>query len=108
MGEEAEYIEKPVIREAQRLAFLVALIDEDTAVVPAGAYALSGHEATPGLGFRGLTWDQASDFKNYQHFRPAKDLAALKIAAKDDVEFHSNFLDTLDADLPSGSWVTRS
>jgi radial spoke head protein 9 len=107
VDEEAEYT-SPVIREAQRLAYLVALIDEDTAVVPAGAYALSGHEALPSLGFRGLTWDQASDFKNYQHFRPAKDLAALRIAAKDDVEFHSNFLDTLDADLPSGSWVTRS
>jgi radial spoke head protein 9 len=106
--EETEAEPKPVLREAQRLAYLVALIDEDTAVVPAGAYVLNDmHDVSPGLGFKGLSWDEATDTKNYQHFRPAKDVGALRVAAKDDVEFHSRFLDTLDADVPSGSWVTR-
>jgi radial spoke head protein 9 len=102
--------ERLVVRESQRLAYLVGLIDEDTAVVPAGAYVLDeSHDVAAGLGFRGLTWEQAteSSLKYFQHFRPAKDLSALRVAAKDDVEFHSNFLDTLDTDVPRGCWVTR-
>jgi len=115
-GEEAEAgegeapVEKTPVRESQRLAYLVSKIDIDTAVVPAGSYVLNElHEVTPGLAFKGLTWDQATDksFKFYQHFRPATDMSALRVAARDDVEFHSNFLDTLDTDIPSGSWVLR-
>ena len=34
-------------------------------------------------------------------------MSALRVAARDDVEFHSNFLDTLDTDIPSGSWAPR-
>ena len=37
----------------------------------------------------------------------AQDLYALRVAAHDDVEFHSNFLDTLEADVPTGCWVMR-
>lgn len=109
-GEGQEPVEKLVVRECQRLAFLVAKIDADTAVVPAGSYVLNElHEVTPGLAFKGLTWDQATDssFKFYQHFRPATDLSSLRVAARDDVEFHSNFLDTLDTDIPTGCWVSR-
>jgi radial spoke head protein 9 len=107
-GDEAP--ERLKVLESQRLAYLVGLIDEDTAVVPAGAYVLDeSHDAAAGLGFRGLTWDEATDgsLKYFQHFRPAKDLSALRVAAKDDVEFHSNFLDTLETDVPKGCWVKR-
>merc|ERR1719408_976100 len=80
-GEGQEAVEKLVVRESQRLAYLVDKIDTDTAVVPAGAYVLNElHEVTPGLAFKGLTWDQATDpsFKFYQHFRPATDLSSLR------------------------------
>ena len=115
-GEEAEPAEgeevpeKLVVREAQRLSYLVSQVDEDTAAVPAGAYALNeSHSVTATPGFQGLSWKEATDesFKYYQHFRPAKDLYALRVSAHDDVEFHSNFLDTLETDIPTGCWVMR-
>jgi radial spoke head protein 9 len=105
-----EVPDKLVVREAQRLAYLVGLIDEDTAVVPTGAYALNeSHSVMAAPGFQGLTWKEATEesCKYYQHFRPAKDLYALRVAAHDDVEFHSNFLDTLATDIPTGCWVMR-
>jgi len=107
-GEEGGPEKVAPIEENRRVAFMVFQIDQDSAVVPAGAYVLNADsQVEAGPGFRGLSWDEAKDMSNYAHFRPAMDLAALRVAARDDVEFHNNFLDSLAIDVPSGCWVTR-
>jgi len=107
-GEEGGPPAPPPVDESRRLAYIVANIDQDTAVVPVGSFTLDqDFNVNRGLGFRGLQWDGALDLSNYAHFRPAQDLAALRTAARDDTEFQGSFLDTLDIDAPAGCWVTR-
>lgn len=96
------------LTEADCLAQLVAEIDFDTAVVPRGAYALNEeHNVVPSADFRGLGLSEATQLAKYVHFRPPTSVAALRAVARSDVQFYSDFLDGVDADLPKGCWAVR-
>ena len=56
--------------ELDRLAYVVRAIDIDCTALPVGALKLSPtHELRYNDSFKGLTITEASDLKNYQHFR---------------------------------------
>mmetsp|Transcript_65355 Transcript_65355/g.156252 ORF Transcript_65355/g.156252 Transcript_65355/m.156252 type:complete len:271 (-) Transcript_65355:151-963(-) len=94
--------------EIHRLSQVVQEIDFDTAVVPAGAYALSeASQVVPSSDFKGLGSSKAMSLEKYVHFRPPTSVQALKAIARSDVQFYSNFLDPLERDLPKGCWVIR-
>jgi radial spoke head protein 9 len=100
--------ESGTVTELDHLAQVVAEIDFDSAVVPKGAYALNEvHSVVPNVDFNGLASDKATDLANYLHFRPPTSVAKLRALARDDVQFYSNFLDSLDEDLPNGCWAIR-
>jgi len=96
------------VTELDQLAQVVAEIDFDSAAVPKGAYALNEvHSIVPNVDFSGLSSDQSTKLENYLHFRPPTSVAKLRALARDDVQFYSNFLDSLDEDLPHGCWAIR-
>eukprot|EP00933_Yihiella_yeosuensis_P005275 TRINITY_DN109765_c0_g1_i1.p1 TRINITY_DN109765_c0_g1~~TRINITY_DN109765_c0_g1_i1.p1 ORF type:complete len:271 (+),score=50.90 TRINITY_DN109765_c0_g1_i1:73-885(+) len=106
-GMESSFEDASALTEVHRLAQTVQELDYDTSVVPKGAYALNENNVVPSCAFQGLSASQVSDLKNYVHFRPPVSVASLKARAIDDVDFHSNFLDTLEGDLPKGCWAIR-
>lgn len=98
----------PKLTELQRLAQTVQEIDFDTAAVPVGAYSLNeAHVVVPALDFKGLGFTEASSISKYVHFRPPTSVAALRALARADIQFYSNFLDSLESDLPKGCWAVR-
>eukprot|EP00439_Symbiodinium_sp_Y106_P051611 s1503_g6.t2 len=98
----------PALTELDRLALLVQEIDFDTATVPKGAYSLNEAQVVvPNSAFRGLEPAKATLLQNYVHFRPPASVVSLKAQASNDLEFQSNFLDSLADDLPKGCWAVR-
>eukprot|EP00435_Cladocopium_sp_Y103_P047247 s98_g13.t2 len=96
------------LNELQRLALLVQEIDFDTACVPKGAHCLTeAQEVVPNSSFGGLEAAKATSLANYVHFRPPASVVSLKAQASNDLEYHGNFLEPLDTDLPKGSWAVR-
>jgi radial spoke head protein 9 len=96
------------VTELDHLAQVVAEIDFDSSVVPKGAYALNEvHSVVPNMDFNGLSSDPSTKLENYLHFRPPTSVAKLRALARDDVQFYSNFLDSLEEDLPNGCWAIR-
>eukprot|EP00435_Cladocopium_sp_Y103_P046043 s98_g13.t1 len=96
------------LNELQRLALLVQDIDFDTACVPKGAHCLTeAQEVVPNSSFGGLEAAKATSLANYVHFRPPASVVSLKAQASNDLEYHGNFLEPLDTDLPKGSWAVR-
>jgi radial spoke head protein 9 len=98
----------PKLKEFNRLSQVVQEIDFDTAVVPKGAHALNeAHAVVPSSSFKGLGLTEAKSLSKYVHFRQPTSVAALRALARTDVQFYSEFLDPLEADLPKGSWAVR-
>ena len=101
---------RPVrVTELQRLAYTVKLIDQETSIVPAGAYILTETGAViPDSTFRGLSYTDSLTKSAYLHFRPATDPAKLRTIAGDAATYQSQFLDSIDDDTPAGCWVVRT
>lgn len=98
----------PPLTELDWLSQVVQEIDFDTAVVPKGAYALNeAHVVVPSSDFKGLGLSEAKALASYVHFRPPTSVACLRVLARTDVQFYSNFLDPVKEDLPKGCWAVR-
>jgi len=82
-----------VVTELTRVAHMVAVIDEDTSVVPKGANVLINTKVLPNTGYAGLTIP--NDIKSFAHFRSCKRTVPL-IETMD-------FLPELTGDI-KGSW----
>merc|ERR1711988_425301 len=94
--------------ELDRLSLLVQEIDFDTAVAPQGAHSLTEAQTiVPNSQFMGLDPMKAMDLDQYVHFRAPASVASLKAYSRNDLEYYSNFLDTLAADLPKRCWASR-
>eukprot|EP00438_Fugacium_kawagutii_P021818 Skav230868 [mRNA] locus=scaffold1335:247963:281587:- [translate_table: standard] len=97
-----------MLNELNRLALLVQEIDFDTACVPKGAHCLTeAQEVVPNSAFGGLEAAKATSLANYVHFRPPASVVSLKAQASNDLEYHQNFLESLETDLPKGCWAVR-
>jgi len=109
-AEEGFETEAPTVvaTELERLSLMVQEIDFDTSVVPKGAHCLNeAQNVVPNTQFMGLDTAKASSLTNYVHFRAPASVQSLKACARNDLEFYSNFMDSLSDDLPLGCWATR-
>ena len=98
----------PRFSEAHRLAFTVAAIDHDTAVVPRGAFVVSPtHHVAASPLFAGLAGAEAGALGSYLHFRPAAHPARAHALHKAGVVPASDFLDPCSEDVPRGVWSLR-
>lgn len=98
----------PKLMEVDRLALVVREIDNDTAAVPKGAHAMNeAHVVVPARDFKGLGVTEATSVSKYVHFRPPANVSSLRALARTDIQFHAEFLDSLQSDLPKGCWSVR-
>ncbi len=105
-GEE-EHIEEDVLllKEEDRLAAVISRIEEDSFIVPRGAFIMQPtSEIVRNRLFEGLTVNEAAKFSNYFHFRETKNLQNKSILFKANLDKAIDFLDPIDEDQPKGSW----
>ncbi|CEL98140.1 unnamed protein product [Vitrella brassicaformis CCMP3155] len=108
-GEEGAPPPPMKVREVHRLSHVVRQIDNATAVVPKGSHAvLDSHKIIGNFAFKGLSFKDAMELESWVHFRPPHDVAKLRALSRDDVQFHSDFLEGVEDDLPIGSWTLRA
>ena len=106
--------EKPILipknfTELDRLAYVVSAIDNDTHVVPLGAFKLTPeHELQRNTYFKGLDKSEIKMEEKYLHFRNVQDLLKKELLDKPDSIFHSDILDTIAKDLPKGAWSLQT
>jgi len=96
------------LKEEDRLAAVVAEIDHDVMVVPRGAYvkAPTG-DVNPSRHFEGLSPLEAIQLRNYQHFRKAERLFDKTILERADLDPTIDFMDSVENDVPRGSWSVQ-
>ncbi|XP_070577870.1 radial spoke head protein 9 homolog [Ptychodera flava] len=105
-GEEAQEEENTItIKEEDRLASAIAQIDEDVAIVPRGAYVKTPHGTViRNRSFAGLLIQEAVKLSSYFHFREPVRLNEKSLLEKADLDKAIDFLDSIDEDIPKGSW----
>mmetsp|Transcript_45514 Transcript_45514/g.142553 ORF Transcript_45514/g.142553 Transcript_45514/m.142553 type:complete len:275 (-) Transcript_45514:352-1176(-) len=102
-GEDAP--KKEPFAEHHRLAYTVARIDHDVAVVPRGAFVLDAtHRVIPARAYEGLGYEAAGMKRNYFHFRNPESPKAIATMAKEGLVRSADFLDPITNDAPNGIW----
>ncbi|XP_022189818.2 radial spoke head protein 9 homolog [Nilaparvata lugens] len=94
------------LKEENRLAATVHLINDETAVVPRGAYVKRPNGLIePNQSFQGLQLIESDDLKSYLHFRSPTQKWNSNLLTRRDYNYSFDFLDPLDADLPEGQFI---
>lgn len=92
-------------RELHRLAHTVAVIDNDVAVVPKGAFLMeASHQISKNNAFEGLSHEAAGAARSYLHLRAPRSAAARAAPLRPGLVGPAAFLDPLEADRPDGVW----
>lgn len=92
-------------REEHRLAWTVAEIDHDVAVLPRGAFIVdAAHQVRRNKAFEGLSYAAAGNMGNYFHFRFPESARARACIEKPGIVRAADFLDPIVEDLPNGVW----
>ncbi|CAH2256374.1 radial spoke head 9 homolog [Pelobates cultripes] len=103
----AEYSEEVTthIKEESRLVATIALIDKEAAVVPRGAFVKNPlGQVQINYCFRGLTVSEAKKLSSFFHFTPTPNPKKRSLLEKADLNPSLDFLDSLEHDIPKGSW----
>ncbi|PIK58246.1 putative radial spoke head protein 9-like [Apostichopus japonicus] len=111
-----------MIKEEDRLAAVVADIDEQVAIAPRGAFVKTPHGAVlqnrilkgkkgqssgaPTDG-QSLSVTEAGKQQNYCHFREPVRLNEKSLLEKADLDKSIDFLDPINEDIPKGSWSLK-
>jgi len=105
-GEEAtEEEETTIIKEEERLASVIAEIDDDVRIVPRGAFVqVPTAEVVKNRSFEGLSVQEAAKLCNYMHFREAKRLDLRTLLQRANMDRAIDFMDSIEEDVPRGSW----
>lgn len=91
--------------ESHRLARTVGLIDNDTTLVPRGAYVVdASKQVLENSTFAGLDHMGAGRLASYFHFRPPTKLVRKSVLAQQKLVKSTDFLDAVDEDCPNGIW----
>ncbi|ESN96418.1 hypothetical protein HELRODRAFT_156021 [Helobdella robusta] len=91
------------MKEEDRLACVIQRIEKDVFIVPRKAFIkLSNGDVIPNRSFEGLEASEACQFYNFMHFR--KERMHSKVFNRPDIEKSIDFMDTIEDDIPKGSW----
>ncbi|XP_060610019.1 radial spoke head protein 9 homolog [Anolis sagrei] len=94
-----------LIKEETRLVATVHQIDKAVGIVPRGAYVKSPlgpvHE---NRNFEGLSLTEGKKLSSYFHFTEPENLKNKTLLEKADLDPAIDFLDSLEHDIPKGSW----
>jgi radial spoke head protein 9 len=99
---------KRKLTELERLAWVVYQIDQDTCIVPRGAYLYTASQRIiPNLAFTGLSATDSIRLSSYGHFRtPISDNTAARLRREGPTN-NPNCWDSIEEDQPHGKWVLR-
>ncbi|KAM4695048.1 radial spoke head protein 9 homolog [Discoglossus pictus] len=93
------------IKEEARLTAIIARIDKVASVVPRGAFIKNPlGQVTINNCFRGLSVSEAKKLSSYFHFTPTINPKKKSLLEKADLDPSIDFLDSLEHDIPKGSW----
>lgn len=96
------------IKEDDRLACVVHMISQESAIVPRGiVYRQVSRCVTYNPCFRGLNHIDASLLKNFQLFRFPLNNRNYNLTKREDYNYQTDFLDTLDDVIPANSFTVR-
>lgn len=94
------------LKEEDRLAAVVATIDQEVGVVPKGAFMKTPlGEVVVNKSFQGLSLADAKRLNYYFHFREPSNSSD---DAKNTISQSIDFLDTIEKDIPKGCWSLQS
>ncbi|KAJ8669660.1 hypothetical protein QAD02_000919 [Eretmocerus hayati] len=100
--------EEPLVKhlkEEDRLAATVYLVNNEAALVPRGAWSKNPDGLiVENLNFEGLDKIDASLLKSYLHARPPQNKWNANLLTRQDYNFSYDFLDTIDEDVPQDCW----
>ncbi|XP_032626305.1 radial spoke head protein 9 homolog isoform X1 [Chelonoidis abingdonii] len=108
-GEENERIyeeeDGPMIKEEIRLVSIIDQIDKAVGIIPRGAFVKTPlgpvHE---NRNYEGLSLTEAKKLNSYFHFTEPVNLKNRTLLQKADLDPSIDFLDSLEHDIPKGSW----
>jgi len=96
------------LTELERLAWTVSTINNDTSVVPVGAWFMNPTgDVVKDQAYKGLTSEQAVDLSNYQLLRDPVQASTFARIRKQGVANIYDFLDVLTDDQPKGVWSVQ-
>ncbi|MBN3322303.1 RSPH9 protein, partial [Atractosteus spatula] len=108
LGEGDEAVEEEItvkVKEEKRLAATIYIIDKEVSVVPRGAFIKTPHgHVTSNRSFEGLSVTEAGKISNYFHFSEPVNLKKKSLLEKADLDPSIDFLDSIEEDIPKGSW----
>uniref|UniRef100_A0A1B6DZ08 Radial spoke head protein 9 homolog n=1 Tax=Clastoptera arizonana TaxID=38151 RepID=A0A1B6DZ08_9HEMI len=97
-----------VLKEEDRLAATVCLIDEEVSIIPRGSLFLREDGITiHSLAFEGIKSEEWDELSNYQHYRVPHEKWNENIASRQDYNYAVDFLDTIASDIPPDSWAAQ-
>ncbi|XP_042122049.1 radial spoke head protein 9 homolog isoform X1 [Peromyscus maniculatus bairdii] len=93
------------IKEETRLVSVIDQIDKAVAIIPRGALFKTPFGVTHvNRTFEGLPLSEIRKLSSYFHFREAVDLKNKTLLEKADLDPSLDFMDSLEYDIPKGSW----
>ncbi|XP_012253444.1 radial spoke head protein 9 homolog [Athalia rosae] len=93
------------LKEEDRLASIVEMINEDAFIVPRGAwFKCPNGEIRDNPGFQGLSVFDARHLKSFLHGRLPHEKWNTNLLTRSDYNYAIDFLDTIDRDIPEGCW----
>ncbi|XP_032851208.2 radial spoke head protein 9 homolog isoform X2 [Tyto alba] len=97
---------EPIIKEEARLVATIEQIDRAVGIIPRGAFVKtplgSVHE---NRNFEGLSLTEAKKLSSYFHFTEPVNLKNKTLLEKADLDPSTDFLDSLEHDIPQGKFV---
>ncbi|KAM7541473.1 hypothetical protein Aperf_G00000046771 [Anoplocephala perfoliata] len=106
-GDELIQTEEQIkMKEEDRLAAVISRIDNDVRIIPRGSFhRLTSGQVIRNKNYEGLTVAEASKLSSYQHFRKPLKYPHKPLDDRIKMDKATDFLDTLENDIPKGSWA---
>lgn len=93
------------VKEEERLAAVISEIDHDTDLVPRGAFKTNPHgQIDANRTWEGLSIDESAKLSNYMHMREGIKIKEKTLLQKSNLNKAIDFMDTIDEDIPKGTW----
>jgi len=106
--EVTEEEETIMIKEEDRLSAVISRIDDDVRIVPRGAFIKTPTgQVYENRSFEGLAVAESAKLCNYMHLREPERLHEKSLLQKANLDKALDFMDTIDEDIPKGSWALQ-
>ncbi|KAF1455629.1 hypothetical protein FQV24_0012878, partial [Spheniscus mendiculus] len=99
---------EPMIKEESRLVATIEQIDRAVGIIPRGAFLKTPlGSVRENRNFEGLSLTEAKKLSSYFHFTEPVNLKNKTLLEKADLDPSTDFLDSLEHDIPQGSWTVQ-